>query len=249
MSHDITKELLDDLYSTFDIRKFKSVDPCGAVYQLMEHTSSQLDIEIGALLTAMISWGSRKVIVPTALHMLRDEMQWQPARFVMDGIYEDSYASASNQCVYRTLNVPTFKSVCHNLQSSLAGCDTMERRLSGLTTKEAIGEICKWLEPAKVGTMDKSACKRVCMFLRWMVRHDTPDLNLWKSRDQSDLYAVMDIHVCQLTSSLLNGRKPSWKTCEMLTDIFRSWNPDDPLRYDIALMQVADSDRMLTHRT
>lgn len=243
MSPDITKEILDELYSTFDIEKFKAIDPCGAVYQLMDNTDSQLDIEIGALLTAMISWGSRKVIVPTALHMLRDEMQWHPARFIMEGRYLESYQDAKNQCVYRTLNVPTFKEICRNLQKELTGYPTMEERLSHLTTKDAIGEICRWLEPAKVGTMDKSACKRVCMFMRWMVRHDTPDLNLWKTRSQSDLYAVMDVHVCQLTASLLQGRKPSWKTCEMLTDIFRSWNPADPLRYDIALMQVADSEQ------
>lgn len=237
----ITKTLLDELYTHFDITRFKAVDPCGAVYQLMEHTDSQLDIEIGALLTAMISWGSRKVIVPTALHMLRDEMGWHPAKFVMEGGYGDSYKEAKNLCVYRTLNVPTFKHICSNLQTELQGYNSMEERLSDLSTKDAIGEICRWLEPAKIGTMDKSACKRVCMFMRWMVRHESPDLHLWKSRSQSSLYAVMDVHVCQLTESLLGGKKPSWKTCEMLTDIFRSWNQDDPLRYDIALMQLADS--------
>lgn len=236
----ITKELLDQLYGQFDIERFKAVDPCGAVYKLMEHTDDQLDIEIGALLTAMISWGSRKVIVPTALHMLGDEMQWHPAQFVLDGQYAWSYQNAKNECVYRTLNVPTFKSVCKNLQTQLQGYDTMETRLSHLSAKDAIGEICRWLEPAKVGTMDKSACKRVCMFLRWMVRHESPDLNLWTTRSQSDLYAIMDTHVCQLTQSLIPGLKPSWKTCEKLTSVFRSWNLEDPLRYDIALMQLAD---------
>ena len=235
------KELLDKLYSQFDIEKFKKVDPCGTVYELMNHTSDQLDIEIGALLVAMISWGSRKVIVPTALNMLSNEMQWHPATFIREGLFENSYPYAKNQCVYRTLNVPTFRQICRNLQQELSAYPTMESRLSSLTTKEAIGEICRWLEPAKIGTMNKSACKRVCMFTRWMVRHDSPDLHIWKSRDQKDLYAVMDTHVCQLTHELLGGRKPSWSTCEMLTDIFRSWNPDDPLRYDIALMQYADT--------
>ena len=233
------KTLLDKLYADFDIEPFKQVDPCGAVYQLMQHTSNQLDIEIGALLVAMISWGSRKVIVPTALNMLGEEMNWHPAKFILEEHYETSYQHAKNQCVYRTLNVPTFKQICRNLRKELIDYPTMEKRLDGLSTKEAIGEICKWLEPAKVGTMDKSACKRVCMFLRWMVRKDSPDLGLWTTRSQKDLYAVMDVHVCQLTKDLLDGRKPSWKTCEYLTSIFREWNPDDPLRYDIALMMMA----------
>ncbi len=234
------KELLDKVYSQFDADQFKQVDPCGTVYKLMEHTDRQLDIEIGALLVAMISWGSRKVIVPTAMHMLRDEMQWHPADFILNGTYVRSYKDAKNQCVYRTLNVPTFKLVCDNLLGALTGYATMEERLAGLSTKEAIGEVCKWLSPAKIGSMDKSACKRVCMFFRWMVRWESPDFGIWKSRSQSDLYAVMDVHVCEQTRHLLHNKRPTWKACEELTGIFKSWDAADPLKYDIALMVLAD---------
>lgn len=234
------KELLDKVYSEFDATQFKQVDPCGAVYELMEHTTSQLDIEIGALLVAMISWGSRKVIVPTALHMLCDEMKWHPANFIMDKAYNHSYQNAKNQCVYRTLNVPTFRQVCDNLCGALTGYATMEQRLNGLSTKDAIREVCTWLSPAKVGSMDKSACKRVCMFFRWMIRHESPDFGIWKSRSQSDLYAVMDVHVCEQTRNLLKNKRPTWKACEELTGIFKSWDANDPLKYDIALMVLAD---------
>lgn len=236
----ITRQLLDRLYGQFDANAFKQVDPCGAVYQLADHTDSQADIEVGALLTAMISWGSRKVIVPTALHMLRDEMQWHPHRFIMEEEYEQSYLDAKNQCVYRTLNVPTFRTVCRSLRSNMEGYPTMEARLDGLSAKEAISEMCRWLEPAKVGTMDKSACKRVCMFLRWMVRRSAPDFGLWTTRTQDDLYAVMDTHVCALTKDIMTHKRPTWQACEELTSIFRTWNPDDPLRYDVALMVLAD---------
>ena len=234
------KDILEKTYQDFSVERFKSVDPCGTVYELMKHTDQQLDIEIGALLVAMISWGSRKVIVPTALKMLRDEMQWHPAEFVMSGKFNDSYSNAKNQCVYRTLNVPTFRQVCQNLQNQLQGYPTMEARLDGLSTKDAIAEICTWLSPAKVGTMNTSACKRVCMFVRWMVRRQAPDFGLWTSRSQSELYAVMDTHVCQQTQHILKNKRPTWRACEELTDIFRSWDADDPLKYDIALMTLAD---------
>ena len=234
------KNFLDQLYLRFDADSFKQGDPCGVVHELTRHTSLQLDIEIGALLTSMISWGSRKVIIPTALHMLRDEMKWHPATFIMNRAYEHSYTNAKNDCVYRTLNVPTFKTVCDNLRTNLQDYPTMEDRLRGLSTKETISEICRWLSPAKVGTMDKSACKRICMFLRWMVRREEPDFGLWHTRSQQDLYAVMDVHVCQQTTQILNGKKPTWKTCELLTEIFREWCPEDPLKYDIALMVAAD---------
>lgn len=238
----ITKEVLDTYYNnTFDIERFKANDPCGTVYLLMEHTTRQLDIEIGALLVAMISWGNRKVIVPTALHMLRDEMKWHPADFILNGAYECSYRNAKNNCVYRTLNVDTFKAVCRSLHNALQGHETMESLFQGMSTKQAVEIICKWLEPARIGTMDKSACKRVCMFVRWMTRTTTPDLGIWRTRKQSDLYAVMDTHVLQLTQSLLKNKRPTWKACEELTNIFKSWDADDPLKYDIALMTMADN--------
>ena len=239
--YDICKETLDAVYSEhFDLDGFKSVDPCGVVYQLMEHTDDQLDVELGALFVCMISWGSRKVICPTALRMLRDEMQWHPAQFIRMGAYENSYRNAKNDCVYRTLNVPTFKAVCRNLQCAIQGVDTLEQLFQGKSTKQVIAVIAQWLSPARVGTMDKSACKRICMYLRWMTRKHAPDFNIWKHRSASDLYAVMDVHVLELTQPLLQNKRPTWKACEELTSIFKSWDPSDPLKYDVALMTYAD---------
>ena len=238
----ISKEILDRYYNeTFNIERFKQVDPCGVVYQLIDHTDNQLDIELGALFVAMITWGNRKVIYPTALNMLGKEMAWQPAKFIRMACYENSYPNAKNECVYRTLNVPTFKTVCRNVHKAIEGHDTLEEIFAGKTTKEVIEIMCSWLAPAKVGTMDKSACKRICMYIRWMTRKTSPDLGIWKSRSQDDLYAVMDTHVMQLTKDILKNKQPSWKACEELTSIFKSWNPIDPLKYDIALMTLADT--------
>ena len=237
----VTKELLDKYYEEeFDLERFKAGDPCGAVYELMGHTTRQLDIEVGALLVAMISWGSRKVICPTARRMLRDEMGWRPADFILSGAFENSYANAKNGCVYRTLNVDTFKAVCRRLREALSGHETIEEVFGDKPTKEVVAELCTWLQDAKVGTMDKSACKRVCMFVRWMTRKTAPDLGLWTKRSQSDLYAVMDTHVLQLTESILKNKRPTWKACEELTGIFKQWDSEDPLKYDVALMTMAD---------
>ena len=78
------------------------------------------------------------------------------------------------------------------------------------------------------------------MYLRWMVRQEEPDLGLWKSMDQRELYAVMDVHVCKLTASILSRKQADWKACLELTSIFRKWSEQDPLKYDLALMTVAD---------
>ena len=239
---EITKDILDKTYlEVFRKEDFLAIDPCGIVYELMEHTDSQLDIELGALFVAMITWGNRKAIRTAARHMLQAEMGWRPGTFVMDGLFEQSYANAKNRCVYRTLNSDAFKLVCRNVREALRGHRTMEEALANLTTEECIAEICKWLAPARLGTAGKSACKRICMFLRWMVRKEAPDIGLWKDRSQATLYAVMDVHVCRLTAPLLTTRQANWKACAELTDIFRSWCPSDPLRYDVALMTMADN--------
>ena len=240
----VTKEQLDKtLLQTFDIEQFISVDPIGIVYQLRQHTTDQLDIELGALFTAMISWGNRKAIRQAALHMLRDEMHWHPATFILNQEYTQSYQTAKKDCVYRTLNRPTFITLCHNINQALtqANSPTLETMFRGRSTQEIITTIATWLSPARLGTPGRSACKRICMYLRWMIRQNSPDLGLWKTHDQAQLYAVMDTHVCQLTSHLLKNKGATWRSCQELTQLFRTWDPTDPLKYDIALMTTADS--------
>lgn len=249
----ITKENLDAIYAeTFDIEKFKNTDPCGLVYELMDHTTDQLDIELGALFVAMITWGNRKAIRQAARHLLEDEMHWHPGQFVMSGAYKDSYQNAKNGCVYRTLNSTKFKEVCANVQKALTGHTTLEGYLKGHDCKECIGMLCQLLAPAKLGEPDKSACKRICMFMRWMTRTTSPDLGIWLERSQKDLYAVMDVHVCTLTSSVLTHKNASWQSCQELTTLFRSWDAEDPLKYDIALMTLSDrmdaEDKLLSEK-
>ena len=246
-TYKVNKNILDHYYyHKFSFEKFKVIDPCGVVYKLLEHTQFQLDIELGALFVAMISWGSRKVIVPTALKMLSDEMLWSPSNFILERRYIDCYKHTKNNCVYRTLNTKSFKAVCNNIYNVLSFYKksnnelTLENIFADKTTKEVISDICSWLSPAKVGTMNKSACKRICMYVRWMTRKELPDLGIWKTRPQNDLYAVIDVHVCKLTHNLLKIKGPSWKACEELTNIFKKWDSDDPLKYDIALMTLSD---------
>lgn len=243
----ITKEILEkSLQENFSKEAFLEVDPCGLVYELMRHTDRQLDVELGALLVAMITWGNRKAIRKAAHHMLCDEMDWHPAEFILEERYENSYLEAKNGCVYRTLNRDKFILVCRNIREALSHNVqehrdlTMEQLFTGKTIEETIAEICRWLAPAKLGKPGVSACKRICMFLRWMIRREEPDLGLWRKMDQRKLYAVMDVHVCQLTASILSRKQADWKTCTELTEIFRSWSEDDPLKYDIALMTIAD---------
>lgn len=221
---------------------FRKTDPSGIVeeFMLAAKSPSQLDIEIAALFTAMISWGNRKAIRSTARKLLFQEMELKPARYVKDGLFAGNRQVFGN-CIYRTLDKKHYLQVCENLRDALKGVATIEELVAPLDAEGAVGRIAEILSPAKLGRPGTSACKRICMFMRWMVRPSPPDFGIWKTRKPSDLFAVMDVHVNRQTAGMRCCKTPSWKGCKELTEIFRRWDPDDPLKYDVALMMRADA--------
>jgi len=85
----------------------------------------------------------------------------------------------------------------------------------------------------------QSACKRLCMFMRWMVRNDSPvDIGLWAQfLDRRTLIMPLDTHVLQqaLRLSLLTSRTASMSAARRLTAVLAEVFPDDPLKGDFAL--------------
>jgi len=87
---------------------------------------------------------------------------------------------------------------------------------------------------------DGSACKRMNLFLRWMVRRTPPDLGLWTFVDPSKLLMPVDTHVHRIATFLgLNDRATAdWKAARALTDRLARFDPADPVRYDFALCRL-----------
>lgn len=84
-----------------------------------------------------------------------------------------------------------------------------------------------------------SACKRICMFLRWFVRKDSMgvDFGLWNNIQASQLICPLDIH-SQTTAEklgLISPGQANWKKAEELTSELRKLDPSDPVKYDFAL--------------
>lgn len=97
-----------------------------------------------------------------------------------------------------------------------------------------------------LSSIDKgAACKRLCMYLRWFVRHDDRgvDFGLWRRIPMSALYMPLDIHTGRMGRNLgLLGRKQSdWKAVEELTASLRELHVDDPVRYDYSLFGLGIS--------
>jgi len=82
-----------------------------------------------------------------------------------------------------------------------------------------------------------SPCKRLNMFLRWMVRKDSVDVGLWSEIDKAKLIIPLDTHVSKISRALgLTQRKTdSWKTAEEITFNLKKFDPQDPVKYDFAI--------------
>ncbi len=85
-----------------------------------------------------------------------------------------------------------------------------------------------------------SACKRMNLFLRWMVRKDELDFGLWSEIPTSKLIVPVDTHIARICKQLkLTKRKNvSWQMAEEITDNLKKFDPDDPVKYDFAICHI-----------
>ena len=85
----------------------------------------------------------------------------------------------------------------------------------------------------------KSACKRINMYLRWMVRQDRKgvDFGIWKTLSPAQLVCPLDLHVDRVARKLrlIKRKQADWQTAVELTDQLKKFDPSDPVKYDFAL--------------
>ncbi len=89
-----------------------------------------------------------------------------------------------------------------------------------------------------------SACKRLNLFLRWMVRRDAVDLGLWSRVSPAALVIPLDTHVIRIGQclGLTRYRSPGWRMAREITESLRRLDPDDPIRYDFSLCHLGMMD-------
>ena len=85
-----------------------------------------------------------------------------------------------------------------------------------------------------------SACKRLCLYLRWMVRSDTVDPGGWTRVPRSSLLIPLDAHIINIgrRARLTRRVSPGWKMAEDITATLRACDPEDPVKYDFALHRM-----------
>ena len=245
------KAFLDNRFDLYNRSAFVDSDPISIPHSF----SSPQDIEISGLWTALLSWGQRKTIINKARELF-DMMGNEPHAFVCNA--SESEQKQLMKFTHRTFQPTDTAYFLHFLREFYAKHTSLEEAfLEGqsyerFVVKEALARFhdtffaSEWA-PRRTRKhvptpVRGSACKRINMFLRWMVRLDDHkvDFGLWKRIPSASLMIPLDVHVHRVATMLgLLGRKQSdWKAVEELTANLRLLDADDPVKYDYALFGI-----------
>jgi uncharacterized protein (TIGR02757 family) len=235
-------EFLDFKAAHYEHSRFLEEDPI----QLPHRFTQKEDIEIVAFIVSMIAWGNRKSIVKSGERIL-SIMGNSPYDYIMS--YKDEIPS---NFVHRTFNnedLGGFFSCLNHVYTQQNGLesafskqvpdDTLKERICAFRARFFQGEHLSRTQKHVSNPASGSASKRLIMFLRWMVRSADKgvDFGLWKSISSSELMIPLDVHTGNVARKLglLTRTQNDWKTNEELIELFRSYDANDPAKYDFAL--------------
>lgn len=242
----LRKRLLT-LANKYETTSFLNGDPSWFMHQVIGKRNQ----ETIAFIASCLSYGSRQVFLPRIQYLL-DCSRSEPYEWIRTGRYALDIPD-NDQCFYRLYTNAMIRNLLHTLQTMYKEYGDMEnyiRNYANLNNEKpqtdaiiAIEAICDYfLKHEAIGIVPKSttsSCKRVCMFLRWMVRKDSPiDLGIWSDFiHQRSLIIPLDTHVIQQSLQLgfITSKTASMSVARKLTDKLLEFFPDDPLKADFAL--------------
>lgn len=240
------KQFLDEKVDLFNRTTFIEDDPVSVPHQFKK----KQDIEIAGLFAATLAWGQRGTIIRKCNELL-ERMDHDPYQFITSHSEGDLKSFLSFK--HRTFNATdtlyfiAFLNWYYQRHLSLevafmvaAGEPTIEKGLINFqklffSLPEAPARTRKHIPtPEK-----KSTCKRMVMYLRWMVRQDTRgvDFGIWKNIKPAQLICPCDVHVDRVARQLklIRRKQTDWLTALELTHELRKLDPLDPVKYDFAL--------------
>lgn len=240
----VSKEYLDELCDKYQKAEFIEDDPIAVPHRF----NGRNDIEIAAFLSSTIAWGNRKIIVRNC-HKMVDLMGGEPYKFVMHA--NDRELSGLDNFVHRTFNGVDFRYYVESLRNIYEHHGGLGNFFEGqyLESKDMRVVLKEFYDlffsldhldrsRRHISSIAKgSACKRLNMFLRWMVRGGEVDFGLWCNIPTSALYLPLDVHSSNVSRQLglLERKQNDWKAVEQVTQSLRELDVNDPVKYDFAL--------------
>lgn len=211
------------------------------------------DIEITALLSAMIAWGKRTMICRDAERLLQ-LMNHEPYLYLKEGAYEEL---DDRRNIHRTFFASDLKHFMRGMRAIYSRYPSLDALGDSIKAGQdqapawrLVEEITKYMGAANDGrsnsqcfptNLKTTALKRINMALRWLVRDDgIVDLGVWHSIPKSKLHIPLDVHVGNVSRQLglIDRKSNDRKTVEQLTAVLRELDPEDPVKYDFALFGI-----------
>ena len=243
----IPKTALDELYATYNRREFVHPDPLEVLYDYPDPR----DREIAGLVAASLSYGRVKSILASVRWVL--SRLGAPAAFLKEAT-PDSLAAAFAGFRHRFATGREMAALLVGVKrlieehGSLNACFAAGLGRGDETVFPALVAFAGRLREAAGGLDDHlvpcpergSACKRLHLYLRWMVRRDAVDPGGWEGVSPAQLLVPLDVHMHRICRALgLTGRAQAGRrAAEEITAGFRQFAPDDPVRYDFALTRL-----------
>ncbi|MBK6818776.1 MAG: TIGR02757 family protein [Bacteroidetes bacterium] len=246
------KKILDAKVSIYNNPAFIAADPISVPHRF----KLKQDIEIAAFFAAMFSWGNRTTIINKS-NTLMSLMDEAPYDFVLN--HQASDLKKLSTFVHRTFQSADLYYFIHFFAKHYQQYPSLETAFTLSNSPFIYDQLVQFhryffsfehlqrtqkhvSSPAK-----NVACKRLNMFLRWMVRKDDcgVDFGIWHQLKMSDLICPLDIHVCQVATrlGLLDHPMPSWRQAVKLTDSLKQLDQEDPVKYDFALFSLGAEER------
>jgi uncharacterized protein (TIGR02757 family) len=248
------KKFLDKKVDLFNQPSFIKDDPVSIPHLFKK----KQDIEIAGFFAALFAWGNRTTIINKSRELM-ELMEMAPYDFCL---HHDTPALKRLMTFkHRTFNttdllyfVEFFKFHYQHYNSLewafTHGGKDMESILTGFHHYFFSLEHVPARTKKHIATPErKSSCKRLNMFLRWMVRNDDKgvDFGIWKNISPAQLICPLDIHVSRVARKFgLLKRKPNdWQAAIELTDQLRKFDIEDPVKYDFALFGMGVNEKII----
>jgi uncharacterized protein (TIGR02757 family) len=249
------RDVLEKLYTKYNHPEFIPPDPLQFLYKY----SNPADREVVGLLSAELAYG-RVEQIEKSLNDLFGRMGTSPYAFVRN--FGEAERESLSSFRHRFTSGQDISDLLLILREVLEekGCienhfllgykDTEQNIIPALSKfcesllnryiKRRNGVVPKGLQYLLPNPEGGSACKRLNLFLRWMVRKDEVDAGLWSSIDRAKLIVPVDVHMARLCRILrLYERKTvSLATAVKITESFAEIEPTDPVKYDFALSRI-----------
>ncbi|WP_394353874.1 TIGR02757 family protein [Spirosoma taeanense] len=252
MTHDELADILNTKADQYNRPSFIERDPISIPHRFTQ----KQDIEIMGFWAAVLAWGQRPVILRKASELV-ELMDGAPYDFIRN--HQETDLKRFLAFKHRTFNATDALYFLHFFHRYYQQNDSLEDAFLPETTPHPSAEqalivfhdrfCCDPYFPDRtrkhIATPARnSSCKRLLMFLRWMVRRDDRgvDFGLWTRLQPAQLVMPIDVHVNRvarklglLTRQVGKSAQPDWKAALELTGVLRQFDPADPVRYDFAL--------------